>query len=55
MLGYKNQDSSRSAWKSNADTAISEKVSCFVVCGLFTYKNSVKICFLDFAFEYDIL
>lgn len=29
MLGYKNQNTSRSAWKSNVDNAVSEKVSCF--------------------------
>ncbi len=28
MLGYKNQNTSRSAWKSNADDVVSDKVSC---------------------------
>ena len=58
MLGYKNQNTSRSAWKPNVDNAMSEKVSCFVIFGCVVCLHtrlSVKICFLDFAFKYNII
>ena len=34
MLGYKNQNTSRSAWKSHADDVVSDKVSCSRVWSL---------------------
>ena len=40
MLGYRNQNTSRSAWKSNTDSVASDKVSLnFELLGLFTLSN----------------